>query len=118
MENKSEIKTCNSYFCRLYMAGDINDAKKVIGKYCREKGWCVTVTPTDYIYSGGQESGFIVEAIAYARFESLREQETLTRLHELANILALELNQKSYSVIDNFISEYVTLTMPFEKKRD
>lgn len=97
------------------MAGDIGEAKRVIGRFCREIGWCVTITPTDYVYSGGQEAGFIVEAINYARFPTDRN-EIHRRTHNLAQKLAKELNQKSYSVTDGICSEYIPLTMPFEIK--
>jgi len=112
-----ETKKSEAYSCRLFMAGDINKAKIVIGHFCRTAGWCVTITPTDYIYSGGQEAGFIIEAINYARFPS-NKQEIRKHITALANKLANELNQRSYSIMDDICSEYIALKMPFEQKFD
>jgi hypothetical protein len=63
-----KVEICPAYDVRLYMAGDIEVAKKVCREFCDELGWCVTVTPTTYVYKGGEEAGFIVGAINYARF--------------------------------------------------
>ena len=53
------------------MAGAIADAERVCREYCLEVGLCVSVTPTQYVYTGGQEAGFIVGLINYPRFPLL-----------------------------------------------
>ena len=63
------------------MAGDIEVARKVCHDFCDELGWCVTVTPTTYVYRGREEAGFIVGAINYARFPApLARAEATMRL--------------------------------------
>ena len=37
-------------------------------------GFCVTVTPTKYIYTGGQEDGVVVGIRNYPRFPSTEEE--------------------------------------------
>jgi hypothetical protein len=63
-----EIKTAPTMVYTIHMAGDIGVAKQVCRQYCYDKGFCVTVTPTSYVYTGGQEEGFMVGIINYPRF--------------------------------------------------
>ena len=79
------------------MAGDIEQAKQKIRELAYNKGMCVTVTKTDYIYTAGEQSGFIVGLIQYPRFEIL-ECELESRLCVLAEALAERCCQKSFTV--------------------
>lgn len=84
----------------LFMAGDVEHAKQVIRRFCKERPCCVTVTPTTYIYRGGEEQGFVVGIRNYPRFPadvfSLR-----TRANEIGELLRGELGQDSYMVVDH-----------------
>jgi hypothetical protein len=60
-----------THWARIYVAGAGADAERVCREYCMEVGLCVTVTPTQYIYTGGQEAGVIVGLINYPRFPLL-----------------------------------------------
>ena len=59
-----------TYVVSIYMAGDIHQAKRELRKECYppNQGLCVTVEPTSYIYSGGEEAGFRVGLVNYPRF--------------------------------------------------
>lgn len=72
----------------IYMAGDIESAKRVCREYCFDKGLCVTVTGTDFIYTGGHEFGIQVGLLNYPRFPTTEKDLTETAM-ELANILIL-----------------------------
>ena len=63
-----KFKTAKSYNCKIYIAGDIGQIKQVCRKYCYKIGLCVTVSPTTYIYTGGEEEGAIIGFIQYPRF--------------------------------------------------
>lgn len=65
----SEVST---YTVRLYMAGDIAEAKRLLRAECYppNEGLCVTVEPTTFIYTGGEEAGFVVGFVNYPRFPS------------------------------------------------
>ena len=83
----------------VFMAGDIGHAKQVIRRFCRESPCCVTVTPTTYIYNGGEEHGFVVGLRNYPRFPT--DAYTLRRTAgDLAERLVDELAQKSFMVVD------------------
>lgn len=61
-------KSCETYWCNIYIAEPIEVAKQIIRKYCKEVGLCVTIQPADYIYTMGEESGYCVGLINYPRF--------------------------------------------------
>lgn len=62
------IKEAPTFWARIYMSGPIEVAKQEIRKSCLEQGLCVTVEPTTFIYTGGEEQGFVVGLINYPRF--------------------------------------------------
>ena len=83
------MKQTKSYNCKIYIAGDINQIKQVCREFCFEVGLCVTVNPTDYIYTGGEETGAIIGLINYPRFPAKSG-----KIKSIAIKLALEIMQK------------------------
>ena len=69
------MKTVPTYTVRLYMAGDIAHAKQLIRQlvYPPNPGLCVTVEPTTFVYTGGEEAGFVVGFVNYPRFPASPE---------------------------------------------
>lgn len=61
-------QSCETHSIQIYIAGDLQQCKNACREYCDKHGFCVTVTPTDYVYTGGEESGVIVGLINYPRF--------------------------------------------------
>jgi hypothetical protein len=59
-----------TYWARIYMSGPIEVAKQTIRAECLREGLCVTVEPTTFIYTGGEEAGYVVGLIQYPRFPS------------------------------------------------
>ena len=92
------VKQCDSYWVRIYIAGPIEQAKQIIRRECMKEGLCVTITPTDYIYTGGEEAGAVVELINYARFPKSKEQ-LWDRAVELGETLRTETYQHSATVM-------------------
>jgi hypothetical protein len=80
------------------MAGDIEHAKQVIRLFCKDEPSCVTVTPTAYIYTGGEEAGFVVAFRNYPRFPSARGSLEV-KARELAETIRTALGQKSYMIV-------------------
>ena len=82
------------------MAGDVEHAKQVIRRWCKESPCCVTVTPTTFIYRGGEEDGFVVGFRNYPRFPT--DHYTLRSMAaDLAEALRGELGQDSYMSVDH-----------------
>lgn len=61
-----------TYAISIYMAGDVAHAKQLLRAECYppNEGLCVTVSPTTFLYSGGEENGFVVGLVNYPRFPS------------------------------------------------
>lgn len=90
-------KSCSSYPVSIFMAGDYDAARQICRAYCDEVGFCVTVTRTSYVYTGGEEVGFIVGLINYPRFPA-SPFEIASHAVRLADRLREELGQESYSI--------------------
>jgi hypothetical protein len=91
--------TAETYWVRIHIAGPIELGKQVCREYCLEKGLCVTVTPTTYIYTGGEEAGYIVELINYPRFPVIKTDDIDRLAKELACKLRCATFQHSFLVM-------------------
>lgn len=60
--------TCPTGWARIYIAGPVEVAKQLLRAECMREGLCVTVEPTHFIYTGGEESGYVVGLVNYPRF--------------------------------------------------
>ena len=76
-------------------------------------GWCVTVTPTEYIYKDGSEPGAVVGIINYPRFP-LPKRKIRKQTLELAGLLLTICRQNRVSVV--FPNKTVMLTNPHPKE--
>lgn len=66
--------TSKTFWARIYMSGPIEQAKALMRKECMRKGLCVTIEPTQFIYTGGEELGYVVGLIQYPRFPSKKSE--------------------------------------------
>jgi len=89
----------------IFIAGDIIIAKQVLREYCMETGFCVTIEPTTYIYTGGEEAGIRVGIINYPRFPET-EQSLWNRATTIAETLRVRLCQMSYTIVGPTESRY------------
>jgi len=75
-----------------------NKAKNICRGYCDEVGLCVTIEPTYFIYTDGQEDGVKVGLINYPRFpkevEDIKEDAI-----KLARTLKEAFGQKRVSIV-------------------
>lgn len=78
----------------------VQNAEDICQRYVDDIGWCVTVTPTRYIYKNGNEDGVIVGVIYYPRFPLCDIDLTKMTL-QLADLLRRELGQHRVSVYFN-----------------
>ena len=91
-------KKCESHEIKIFIAGDIVQIKQVIREYCQETGFCVTVSPTTYIYTGGEEEGVVIGIINYPRFPSDSKAQ-FRRACYLAGRIKRKCNQSSFTVM-------------------
>lgn len=95
---KTKITDAPTIRFEIFMAGDLAQAKQVCREVCFDVGLCVTIDPTTYIYTGGEESGFRVGLINYPRFPTTRDALYHTT-KDLAETLMHRLRQHSYSIV-------------------
>ena len=67
-------------------------------RYCDSESLGVSITPTKFIYSDGNEPGYIVGLINYPRFPSEKE-ELRTRALEIAEDLRVLMGQIRVTVV-------------------
>ncbi len=82
----------------VFVAGDHAVAKELCREFCM-RGLCVTVEPTTYIYTGGEEAGVRVGLINYPRFPSAQRGDVFETAQELGETLMKGLHQMSYTVV-------------------
>lgn len=86
-----------SYTVRIWMAGDYNEARRIVRRFCSNRGACFAVQQADYIYTGGEEAGICVTLIHYPRFPST-PTALYEKAHDLASLLMDELGQTSFTI--------------------
>jgi len=96
-----------TYQVSIFIAGDLQQIKQVCREYCMT-GLCVTVTPTDYIYTGGEESGAIIGLINYPRFDKVPVDINADAL-ALGQALLKRCCQKSFSIMTPTTTTYYYL---------
>jgi hypothetical protein len=88
------ITSTHTYQITLFIAGDLALAKQILSRFCYEHGLCVTVTPTCFIYPGGEEAGLTVGLVNYPRYPD--DKHILWATAEaIAKLLLPGLNQRS-----------------------
>jgi len=83
--------------------------EEICQDYVDKVGLCVTITPTKYIYTKGNEPGAIIGLIQYPRFPD-KEENIKKKTLDLAELLMLQLGQ--FKVTVNFPDEVVMLSNP------
>jgi len=90
-------RSCNTYYAKIYMAGDVDLAANECRAYCDKVGLCVRIYESYYIYTGGSESGFCIQLINYPKYQC-DEYDVLIKAVILAKRLLEVLDQNSYSI--------------------
>ena len=103
--------TANSFYARIWIGGDRAEARRICRDFCDREGECVSVTDTDFLYTGGETGGIVVGFINYPRFPrsdaAIRERAEI-----LAEILREELGQDSYTIEMPVVSTWVSYRSP------
>lgn len=97
-----------TYTVRLYLSGPIDVAKQAIRADTLRAGLCVTIEPTTFIYTGGEEVGYVVGLLNYPRFPC-EPQQLEERARDLMQKLLLATHQHSALMVTPERSEWITL---------
>lgn len=92
-----KITQSDTWSLRIWIAGDPIEAHAICRTYCDTVGFCVSVTPTSYVYRGGDEVGVIVGLINYPRFPSDGD-EIFNHAKSLGIQLMDGLGQQSFTI--------------------
>jgi ferredoxin len=95
----------------IYMAGDLVTAHRVLRDFCYGIGACFTITPTKFIYTGGEEDGFVVGLVNYPRFPSeLRDLQS--RAVQLGGMLMAACNQRTALIVGDESTDWLVREPP------
>lgn len=106
-----KTETAETYVIRLYLSGPIEVAKQALRAECLAAGLCVTIDPTHFIYTGGEEAGFVVGLLNYPRFPKTPEQLT-RRARDVMYLLLEATHQHSALMVTPDTSEWITKREP------
>ncbi len=91
------MTTSPTHNAQIHIAGPVWLIEHACAKFCQQ-GFCVSVTPCTFVYTGGQQAGASVGLINYPKFPKTgAEIEAVAR--SLAYFLLREVMQKSCSVV-------------------
>ena len=96
-----------AYKVEIFIAGSLADIRPVCQMYVN-RGLCVTVTKTQYIYKGGRANGAIVGLINYAKYPSDNSEIWLHAM-ALAHLLLANTGQSDCTIQDNEKSVLLTI---------
>jgi hypothetical protein len=97
-----------TYWVKLYLSGPIEVAKQVLRAECMREGLCVTIEPSTFIYTGGEEQGYVVGLLNYPRFPSTPEQLD-ARAKVLMGALLAGTFQHSALMMTPTVTQWLTL---------
>jgi hypothetical protein len=103
-----KTETATTHIVRLYLSGPIEIAKQAIRAETLRAGLCVTIEPTTYIYTGGEEAGFVVGLLNYPRFPC-EPQKLEERARDLMEKLLAATHQHSALMVTPDCSVWITL---------
>lgn len=86
-----KTETQPTHVVRIYTSGPIQNIKDACRGFCLERGLCVTVEPTTFIYTGGEEEGAVIGLVNYPRFPQSPDE-----VNRVAGDLACEILEKCY----------------------
>jgi len=100
-----------TYAVTVYLACDPANAKAWLRRECYESGMCVTVTPTSFLYTGGEEVGVAIGFVNYPRYPA-DPPAIFARALRIARELVVECCQKSALVVATDRTEWVRVEPP------
>lgn len=100
-------KQSETYWVRLWLAGPIEVAKQIIREECLREGLCVTVEASTFIYTGGEEQGYVVGFLNYPKFPKTPE-EIEARARDLMHKLLAGTFQHSALMMTPTTTEWIS----------
>lgn len=93
-----KVDSLSATIATIYIGGDIETAKRYLRRYCYDNGFCVTVEPTVFIYTGGEEFGIKIGILNYPKFP-IEPKDLFDKVENIAKELITELCQRTSLVV-------------------
>ena len=93
------------------MSGPIEVAKQALRKEILREGLCVTIEPTLFLYTGGEEHGFVVGLLNYPKYPS-SPIDLLQRARHIRDLLLAETAQESALIVTPTTTEWRSARAP------
>lgn len=100
-------KTVDTFWVKIYLSGPLAVIEQTCRQECLDAGLCVTVDPTRFIYTGGEETGAVVGLVNYPRFPCA-PGDLVIRARALALNLLEATFQSSVMVMTPSRTEWIT----------
>jgi hypothetical protein len=101
------VKQERTHWVKIFISGPIEVGKQTLRKECLRQGLCVTVEPTTFIYTGGEEAGYVVGLINYPRFPTTPEH-LWARAIGIAEDLMRDTHQHSVLLMDPTNTQWIS----------
>ena len=89
-----KVKNAPTWVAQIFLSGPIEVAKQILREEFSNKGCCVTIEPTLYVYTGGEETGYVVGVRSYPRFPA----DCPGDLHDKAMAIAETLVRRTFQM--------------------
>lgn len=99
--------TAPSYTVQVFIAGPLHRIEDVCREFCYREGLCVSVEPTRFIYTGGEETGAAIRLVNYPRFPTTPRALALTA-RRLAKELIEKCHQETALVVSPKFTRWIT----------
>lgn len=102
-----KTETQPTHTVRIYSSGPLHLIEDACRAFCLKTGLCVTVDPTKFIYTGGEEQGAVVGLVNYPRFPKAPHE-----VNQTAEALAREIleacHQHSVLIVRPDVTTWIT----------
>lgn len=105
MNPKSTI--ADTHTLRIFISGPISVIEQICRQACLQDPICVTVEPTKFIYTGGEEAGAVIGLLNYPRFPRSAEEINI-RAKSLAIKLLEGTHQRNALIVTNEKTELIS----------
>lgn len=102
------MRTLPTYSIQIYLSGPIEVAKQAIREHVFRFPCCMTISPTTYIYTGGEESGYVVGILNYPLYPAA-PNELNVRAEVVAEHLLAKTFQRSALIVTPEYTKWITI---------
>jgi hypothetical protein len=100
-----------TYQATIYIAGDLVTARALLREEAYQQWLCVSLTPTEFVFTGAVESGVAIGFVNYPEVSSTPEK-IFERAKDIATKLIPKMGQRSALVVGPDQTEWIFVQPP------